>query len=362
MSVYIIAEAGVNHNGSLEMACELVDRAADAGSDAVKFQTFRASALVTRTARKADYQIANMAGAAESDNQHAMLKALELDEAAHHTLLAHCQRRGIAFLSTPFDEDSVDLLVRLGVDRLKIPSGELTNASLVLKVARSGLPVILSTGMATLPEIDEALGVLAFGLLGLEQPGRAAFAAARHHPDAARLLTERVTLLHCTTEYPAPLNEVNLHAMATLRQHCGVPVGYSDHTAGISVPVAAAALGACLIEKHFTLDRSLPGPDHRASLEPAELTTMVQMIRDVSIALGQPEKAPTPSEVRNARVARRSLVALRPIAKGEVFTADALAARRPGTGRSPMDYFDLLGTPASRDYAADDLIDDGDLF
>lgn len=362
MSVYIIAEAGVNHNGSLEMACGLVDRAADAGADAVKFQTFRASALVTRTARKADYQIANMAGAAESDSQHAMLKALELDEAAHHTLLAHCQRRGIAFLSTPFDEDSVDLLVRLGVDRLKIPSGELTNASLVLKVARSGLPVILSTGMATLPEIDEALGVLAFGLLGLQQPGRAAFAAARHHPNAARLLAERVTLLHCTTEYPAPLNEVNLHAMATLRQHCGVPVGYSDHTAGISVPVAAAALGACLIEKHFTLDRSLPGPDHRASLEPAELTTMVQMIRDVSIALGQPEKAPTPSEVRNARVARRSLVALRPIAKGEVFTADALAARRPGTGRSPMDYFDLLGTPACRDYTADDLIDDGDLF
>ncbi|GAB3439373.1 N-acetylneuraminate synthase [Insolitispirillum peregrinum] len=361
MSVYIIAEAGVNHNGSLEMACELVDRAADAGSDAVKFQTFRASALVTRTARKADYQIANMAGAAESDSQHAMLKALELDEAAHHTLLAHCQRRGIAFLSTPFDEDSVDLLVRLGVDRLKIPSGELTNASLVLKVARSGLPVILSTGMATLPEIDEALGVLAFGLLGLEQPGRAAFAAARHHPDAARLLAERVILLHCTTEYPAPLNEVNLHAMATLRQHCGVPVGYSDHTAGISVPVAAAALGACLIEKHFTLDRSLPGPDHRASLEPAELTTMVQMIRDVSIALGQPEKAPTPSEVRNARVARRSLVALRPIAKGGIFTADALAARRPGTGRSPMDYFDLLGTPACRDYAPDDLIDGGDL-
>lgn len=358
MSVYIIAEAGVNHNGSLEMARRLIDAAAEAGADAVKFQTFRAASLVTKSAPKAAYQQANAPSA--DDSQHAMLAQLELSEDAHVMLAGHCRARGIGFLSTPFDEDSVDLLCSMRVRRLKIPSGELTNASLLLKVARAGLPVIVSTGMATLYDIEAALSVLAFGLSERDHPGlapnQAAFLAAYQRPESQALLAEHVTLLHCTTEYPAPLAEVNLRAMETLKARFGLPVGYSDHTAGLTVPVAAAALGACVIEKHFTLDRSLPGPDHKASLEPDELASMVRMIRDASLALGSPNKAPTPSELRNAPIARRSLVALRPIASGELFTAENLGARRPGTGMSAMGYFDLLGKPASRDYAADALI------
>lgn len=351
--VYIIAEAGVNHNGSVEMAKQLVDAAANAGADAVKFQTFKAERLVSKFAQKADYQ-KRTTDAEES--QFAMIKRLELDVDTHHILQQYCSEWKIEFLSTPFDIDSVDLLTGLGVSRLKVPSGEITNAPLLLKVARTGLPLILSTGMSTLGEVEQALAVLAFGYSGGEHPSRRAFAEAYTSPEAQTKLRENVTLLHCTTEYPTPFGDVNLRAMDTLHAAFGLPVGYSDHTEGIAVPIAAVARGAKLIEKHFTLDRTLPGPDHKASLEPDELTAMVRSIRDIEKALGNPRKAPAVSEVKNMDIARKSLVAARNIEKGETFTADNLTVKRPGSGRSPMDYWEVLGMPAERAYREDETI------
>ena len=354
--VFLIAEAGVNHNGSLERALGLVDAAVAAGADAVKFQTFRAAALVTRSAGKARYQRAD-GEAAES--QFDMLERLELDEDAHRRILAHCAAKGIQFLSTPFDPESVDLLaLTLDLPLLKLPSGEITNAPLLLKAACSGKPVLLSTSMSTLADIEVALGVLAFGYLrtGVD-PSVAAFREAYLSGGGQRALQEKVTLLHCTTEYPAPFAEVNLRAMDTMAAAFGLPVGFSDHTEGITVAVAAVARGAIVIEKHFTLDRNLPGPDHRASLEPDELLVMVRAIRQVEEALGSPRKLPARSEQGNAAVARKSLVATRGIRAGEAFSEQNLGVKRPGTGLAPLHYWELLGCKARRDFAADDLVE-----
>ncbi len=354
--VYIIAEAGVNHNGDLDRALAMVDAAAEAGADAVKFQTFDPAALVTGSAPQADYQVRNEG---DAGSQLAMLQRLVLAPQDHHRLLAHCRSRGIDFLSSPFDAGSARFLIEeLDLPRIKLGSGELTNAPLLLAIARSGRPLILSTGMAELEEIREALGVLAFGYLRDAPPQRRAdFLDVLEEPDAWPALHERVSLLHCTTEYPCPLEDVNLRAMDTLVEHFGLPTGYSDHTLGIEVSVAAAARGATILEKHFTLDRGLPGPDHVASLEPGELAELVAAVRRIEQALGSPEKRMTPSEAGNRDVARKSLVASRPIRRGESFSADNLTSKRPGTGRSPFDYWDLLDTPASRDYDADEVIE-----
>jgi N-acetylneuraminate synthase len=345
----IIAEAGVNHNGSVERALALVDAAKDCGADIVKFQTFTAEAVAAEAAPKAEYQAANTG---RSGAQLDMLRALELDEAAHRRLVARCKERDIEFLSTAFDAQSLDLVLSLGVKRLKMPSGEITNGPLLLKAARSGLPILLSTGMADLREIETALQVLAFGYSAPREasPSPLAFRAAYLGDEGKRLLAERVTVLHCTTQYPAPLADVNLRAMDTIRQRFGLRVGYSDHSMGIAVATAAVARGAVAIEKHLTLDRTLPGPDHKASLEPAEFKTMVEAIRAVELALGTADKVATDSERLNIPVARKSLVAARAIRKGEPFSPDNLTTLRPGGARSPMDYWSLLGTEATRDY------------
>jgi N-acetylneuraminate synthase len=352
-SVLIIAEAGVNHNGSLDLAIQLVDVAAVAGANAVKFQTFRADALATGQAPKADYQRKTTAS---NESQHAMLQRLELSGEAHERLIEHCAKVGIEFMSTPFDLGSVSLLLRLGVQRIKIGSGDLTNAPLLLSVARSNLPVILSTGMATLQDIESSLGVLAFGMLGGEIPTRTAFERAWSSSEGRNIVRSRVTLLHCTTEYPAPIGEVNLRAMSTMRDAFGLEVGYSDHTEGITVAIAAVALGARVIEKHLTLDRSLPGPDHAASLEPADFAALIRAVRDAERALGSSAKDVTTSEARNIVVARKSLVALRAIAAGELFTAENLGAKRPGDGVSPLEYWEWLGRPSPRTFAPNELI------
>lgn len=353
--LYIIAEAGVNHNGSLEMARSLIDTAADAGADAVKFQTFRAEAVSSAFAPKAPYQ-AELTPAGES--QLSMLQRLQFDEVQHIALLEHCRYRNIEFISSPFDLDSVDLLVRrLNVSRLKIASGEITNAPLLLKAARTGKSIILSTGMSTLGEIEAALGVLAFGCREKDQrPSLAAFQASYASVDGQSALREKVTLLHCTSEYPAPLQDINLLAMDTLQRAFGLKVGYSDHSSGLVIPVAAAARGAAVIEKHFTMDRNLPGPDHKASLEPAELKKMVTLIRQVELALGSPVKKVTPAEVENRTLVRRSLVAIEPIRRGEIFTNKNIGIKRPGTGISPGYYWDLVGIKADRDYMPDQLV------
>jgi 2,4-diacetamido-2,4,6-trideoxy-beta-L-gulose transferase len=357
MAVTIIAEAGVNHNGRLDLALALVDAAVDAGADVVKFQTFRADQLATASARKADYQVRNT-GAGES--QLDMLKTLELDDAAHRRLLAHCAARGIEFLSTPFDHQSLALLVEgLGLKRIKIGSGDLTNAPLLLAIARHGRDVILSTGMATMDEITEALGVLAFGYAGSGSPGKTQFKAAYDGRAGKDALRAKAVLLHCTSDYPAPDDEINLRAMDALAAGFGLPVGFSDHSVGISVPIAAVARGATVIEKHLTLDRSMPGPDHVASIEPAEFKAMVAGIRQVERALGAGGKTPTPSELKTRPIARKSLVARVPIRRGKPFTAENLSVKRPGTGLSPARFWDLVGRPASFDYAVDDLIKEG---
>jgi N-acetylneuraminate synthase len=357
MSVTIIAEAGVNHDGDLDRALALVDAAAASGADVVKFQTFRAAALVTGGAPKADYQKRTTDGA---ESQLAMLQRLELGRDAHLRLLDRCRQRNIAFLSTPFDRESLVFLTdELGCRTLKFSSGDLTNGPLLHLAASRGAAVILSTGMATLDEVADALGVLALGYLGRSPAGtdlaRADLAGAR--AEGAAQLAERVTLMHCTTEYPAPVAEVNLRAMQTLRDAFGLPVGYSDHTEGIAVSLAAAALGAVTIEKHFTLDRTLPGPDHKASIEPDQLAALVRGVTDVALALGSPIKGPTPSERANMAVARKSLVALRPIAAGQPFDEANLGIMRPGTGASPMQWWGRLGQPAGRTYAAGEVIE-----
>jgi len=343
-ATFIIAEAGVNHNGSPDMALRLVDVAAEAGANAVKFQTFRAEQMVSRHAPKAEYQTRTTAS---TESQFEMIRRLELSETDHEALIAHAKSRKIAFLSTPFDVPSLDLLTRrFGLETIKIPSGEITNAPLLLAIARSARRTILSTGMSTLGEVEAALGVLAFGFSesASATPGREAFVRAFASAAGQQNLRDRVTLLHCTTEYPAPFDEVNLRAMDTLAAAFALPVGYSDHTPGIHIAVAAVARGARVIEKHYTLDRNLPGPDHMASLEPDELRQMVSAIRDVELALGDGVKQPSPSEWKNRDVARKSLVAARAIAAGETFSAENVACKRPGTGRSPMDYWSVLGT------------------
>ncbi len=327
----IIAEAGVNHNGDVELARQLIDAAASAGADFVKFQTFSADRQVTRSAKKADYQTQTT----DSDeSQLEMLRRLELTEPMHRQLIAHCATRNVGFLSTGFDIESVDLLASLGQDYFKVPSGEITNLPYLRHIGRFGKAVILSTGMSTLGEIEAAIDVF-------EQEGT---------PRA------KITVLHCTTEYPAPMSEVNLRAMQSIQSAFGVEVGYSDHTRGIEVAIAAVAMGATVIEKHFTIDRKLPGPDHQSSLEPAELTNMVAAIRNVETALGDGIKRLTPSEARNKSVVRKSLVASRAIKCGEVFTAENLTTKRPGTGISSMRWDEFIGKKALRDFSADELI------
>lgn len=350
-----IAEAGVNHNGSPEMALALVDAAAAGGADVVKFQTFQASHLVTPAARKADYQAANTG---EGGAQFEMLRKLELSRQMHHQLLARCRERGIRFMSTAFDAESLAFLATLDMPAVKIPSGDITHGPLLLAAARLGRPLIVSTGMCSLTDVEAALGVIAFALTEAGDPAdRAGCERARTSVAGQAALRERVTLLHCVTQYPAPPEAVNLRAMDTLAQAFGLPVGYSDHTAGIEVALAAAARGAVVIEKHFTLDRTLPGPDHAASLEPGELAQLVAGVRTVQAALGSPLKAAADAERANLAVARRSIVAARAIRAGEAFTAQALAYKRPGDGRSPMDAWALLGKTATRDYLADEAID-----
>jgi len=328
----IIAEAGVNHNGDLVLARQLIDVAAEAGADMVKFQTFSADRLVTPHASKADYQ-AKTTDAGES--QHAMIRRLELTRDMHEALIAHCKSRGIQFFSTGFDQESIDMLVELGLDRFKIPSGEITNLPYLRHVARYGKHVILSTGMATLGEIEWALDVL-------QQAGTS---------------RERITVLHCNTEYPTPMSDVNLRAMLAMRDAFGVAVGYSDHTSGIEVAIAAVALGATVIEKHFTLDRKLPGPDHKASLEPDELKAMITAIRNIEQALGDGIKRPSASEMKNKPIARKSLVAACAIRAGDAFSEANLVVKRPGTGLSPMRWDEVLGRRAPRDFARDELIE-----
>lgn len=355
--ILIIAEAGVNHNGSEEIAFQLVDEAAKAGADIVKFQTFKTENLVTQNAQKAEYQKANGAG---DESQFAMLKKLELSHETHKKLVAHCHQKNIGFLSTPFDASSLDFLVNdLGLSTLKIPSGEITNAPLLLKYGQSRCRLIVSTGMASLAEVESALGVLAFGLIHSadKTPDSKTLRDAYFSEQGQKALQAHVSLLHCTTEYPAPLEDINLCAMDTLHTAFGLATGYSDHTEGIAIATAAAARGATIIEKHFTLDKSMPGPDHKASLDPGELAQMVQAIRAVEVALGDGLKGPRPSELGNMDVARKSLVASRNIKSGEYFSEDNIAIKRPGLGISPMRYWELLGHTAKRDFNAGDLID-----
>lgn len=354
-SVVVIAEAGVNHNGRLDLALDLVDAAADAGADMVKFQTFRADQLVTAEAAKADYQLRNAGG---SNSQLDMLKALELDDEAHRRILARCQARNITFLSTPFDMGSVGLLVEgLGLNLLKIGSGDLTNAPILLDIARRGCQLILSTGMATIDEVEEALGVLAFGYCGHLEPSRSAFRKAFASVEGRKALSQNVTLLHCTSDYPANPDEINLRAMDALSEAFGLPVGFSDHSDGIAIAIAATARGAVMIEKHMTLDRSLPGPDHLASIEPKEFAEMVSGIRLVETALGDGVKRPMPSEMKTIEVARKSLVARQRIRAGETFSATNLGVKRPGLGLEPILYWDFIDKIATRDYNPDEQID-----
>jgi len=327
----IIAEAGVNHNGDLRLARQLIDAAAQAGADLVKFQTFSSDRQVTRTAKKVGYQ-AHTTDSEES--QYEMLRRLELTEDMHRELISHCAARNIGFFSTGFDIESVDLLRSLGQDRFKIPSGEITNLQYLRHIGQLGKPVILSTGMATLGEIEAAID-------SIERAGTA---------------RAQITVLHCTTEYPTPMNEVNLIAMQCIQTAFGVAVGYSDHTQGIEVAIAAVAMGACVIEKHLTLNRDLPGPDHKASLEPEELKTMVAAIRNVEVALGDGIKRLTPSEARNKQFVRKSLVAIQAIKAGEVFSAENITTKRPGTGISPMRWDEVMGRAAPRDFVKDELI------
>lgn len=328
--VFIIAEAGDNHNGNFNLALELVDKAFEAGADCVKFQTFVTENVVCKSAKKADYQIVNTHS---DDTQYNMIKQLELSFDQFRKIKKYCDEKGILFLSTPFDLDSIDFLIELDIPFWKIPSGEITNLPYLIKIAKTGKDIILSTGMSTISEISDAISVLQANGCG------------------------KITLLHCNTEYPTPYCDVNLRAMNSLQEKFGVEVGYSDHTIGIDVPVAAVAMGATVIEKHFTLDKNMDGPDHKASLEPSELTEMVQAIRRIETALGSSEKQPSPSESKNIDIARKSIVARRPIKKGEAFSEENITTKRPGNGVSPMKWYDVLGTEAKRNFEEDELIE-----
>ena len=328
----VIAEAGVNHNGDLHLAKKLVDAAAEAGADVVKFQTFQASLLVTKHAQQAIYQRKALGN---TEGQLSMLQKLELNYTHHAELIAYCQLKGIEFLSTAFDRPSFEFLATLKLKRWKVPSGEITNLPYLRQIGRLGQPVVLSTGMANLGEIEAALEVL-------EQAGTP---------------RRQITVMHCTSEYPTSPEEVNLRAMQAMAHSFGVAVGYSDHTDGIAVPIAAVAMGAIVIEKHLTLDRSMPGPDHKASLEPDQFSSMVRGIRTIEQALGDGIKRPTPSEQANLTVVRKSLVAACPIHAGELFSEANLTAKRPGTGLSPMQWDAWIGRKALRNFAADELIE-----
>ena len=328
----IIAEAGVNHNGSIEMAKRLIEKAADAGVDYVKFQTFKSEKLVSRHATKAEYQKANTDG---EDSQLKMLQQLELSHNDHIQLIEHCNHCGVKFLSTAFDLDSIDFLASLNLDLWKIPSGEITNLPYLRRIAQKGGKVIMSTGMCTIEDIEMAVNVL----------------ISNGTP------RENITLLHCNTEYPTPWGDVNLRAMHDIAQRLNLPVGYSDHTQGIEVPIAAVALGATVIEKHFTLDNNLPGPDHKASLEPHALKAMVEAIRHIELSLGNGVKEISESERKNIAIARKSIVAATHISAGEIFTEENLTVKRPGGGISPMRWDEIIGTPATRNYLPDEMIE-----
>lgn len=327
----IIAEAGVNHNGSIELAKQLVDKAATAGVDYVKFQTFKTEKLVARSARLASYQKNNIG--TDDNSQFAMLKKLELSPAQHEELVAYCKTKGVKFFSTAFDLDSIDYLHSLDLGLWKIPSGEITNYPFIKKIAQYGEPVILSTGMCNMQDIENAVETL------------------------RKWGAPKITILHCNTEYPTPFNDVNLKAMESIRQKFGVEVGYSDHTQGIEVPIAAVALGATVIEKHFTLDRNMEGPDHKASLEPDELNAMVSAIRNIEQAMGDGIKKVTDSEKGNMSVARKSIVAACDIRSGESFTENNLTVKRPGTGISPMRWEEVIGKTAKRDFIEEEPIE-----
>ena len=333
-SVFIIAEAGVNHNGDLTLAKRLIDAAAEAGVDAVKFQTFKAEKLVSKVAHKADYQVATT-GSQESQLE--MIKKLELDKAAHLELIAYCQEKKIMFLSSPFDYESCDLLAELDLHFLKIPSGEITNLPFLQYIAKMGKPMILSTGMTNIAEVAEAL--------------EAIYATGN----------EDLILLHCVTEYPSPVADTNLRAMQTLRDTFKVPVGYSDHTLGIEIPIAAVALGAKVIEKHFTLDKTMEGPDHRASLEPAELKALVASIRNVELALGDGVKRPAACELKNAAVARKSIVAAEDLQAGRILRREMLTVKRPGNGIEPKFLEKIIGFKLNRSIKHDEVITWDDL-
>jgi N,N'-diacetyllegionaminate synthase len=330
--ITIIAEAGVNHNGSMDLARKLVDAAAEAGADAVKFQAFKAETLVSVHAPKAEYQ---KQGRNDPQSQQQMLKALELSHAEQKELLRYTRDRGIEFLSSPFDMESVEFLADLGLSAVKVPSGEITNLPYLRAIARHPWQVILSTGMSFFEEVEAAVRVL-------ETCGKA---------------KEDMVLLQCNTQYPTPVADVNLRAMPAMGRALGLAFGYSDHTCGIEVAGAAAAMGAVVIEKHFTLDKAMAGPDHRASLDPGELKAMVAAIRNIEQALGTREKSPSPSETANRAVARKSIVAGRPIKKGETFSEENLVAKRPGTGISPMAWDEVMGRKAARDFGADEMIE-----
>ena len=329
--VFIIAEAGVNHNGQIETAFKLIDAAKEAGADAVKFQFFKAANLVTKNAEKAEYQ-KKLTNANES--QLDMIRRLELDGEDQKKLFEYCQLQEIKFLSSAFDMESAKILYEMGLEVFKIPSGEITNLPYLQTIGKFGKEVILSTGMSTLGEVETAVEILT----------------------ESGTKRENITLLHCTSEYPAPYGDVNLQAMVTLKNAFKLKVGYSDHTKGIEVPIAAVALGALVIEKHFTLDRNLPGPDHKASLEPKELQQMIKAIRHVESALGDGIKRPSPSELKNREIVRKSIVARRPIKKGEKFTEENLTIKRPGNGISPMFWHEILGKIAPKDFSEDELI------
>lgn len=349
-SVYIIAEAGVNHNGDYEKAMALVEAAAQAGADAVKFQTFNARLLASSSAPKAAYQKRNTG---EADSQLEMLLKLELPHAWHYPLQARARELGLDFLSTAFDQESLEFLNTLELPVYKIPSGEITNGPLLWNIAQCGRPMILSTGMATLGEIDQALAVLAHALT-FETPPRDLEEVWRNwaRPEARARVVERVALLHCTSQYPAQPAEVNLRAMDVLKNTFGLPVGYSDHTEGILASVAAAARNACVVEKHFTLDRTLPGPDHAASLAPDELKEMVGQIRLVEQMMGLAAKVPQASEWDTRKAARQSLIFARPVGKDQRIAAQDLTSARRGGGTSPMQTWDLIGQLAERDHEA----------
>ena len=330
--VFIIAEAGVNHNGSIELAKKLIDVAVDSGVDAVKFQTFKTELCISKNAVKADYQIKNTKNANET--QYEMVKKLELSEQTHHELIAYCKQKNIMFLSTPFDHESIELLNNLGLEIFKIPSGEITNLPYLRHIGKLNKKVILSTGMADIGEIEDALDVLI----------------------SAGTKKENITVLHANTMYPTPMEDVNLKAMVTIGNTFDIAYGYSDHTLGIEVDIAAVAMGACCIEKHFTLDKTMEGPDHKASLEPDELNAMVKAIRNIELALGSSIKKPSKSESPNIQIARKSIVALKNIKQGETLSEENITVKRPGNGISPMRWDEVVGTKATKNYKEDESI------